>query len=156
ALKMAVVARDWTRTGDAEGVAKRGGCYPFELGRLCESLTRLLLAMKAVAAPEVAPSEGDGMGGRPPSDEVPVGERVAVLQRMVADGLDEEAATLTLVGGIGGTLAGRLRQAGITDVEALAQADACELKGVKGLSESRARRWIEQATEVVRVSSAFR
>jgi helicase len=146
AVKMALVSRDWTRTGDVEGVAERVGCYPFELKRLCESLTRLLLAMGALAEPEAASGEG----------QVPVRERIAVLGKMIAHGLDEEAATLTLVDGIGGTMAARLKEAGIADVEALAQAEVDQLKGIKGLSESRARRWIEEATEIVRGSSAFR
>jgi helicase len=147
AVKMALVGRDWTRTGDAEDVARRGGCYPFEVGRLCESLARLLQALGAVAAADAESIQ---------DQEVPLPERVQVLGQMITHGLDEEAATLTLVEGIGGIMARQLKQAGIADIEALAQAEVAELASVKRLAESRARRWIERATEIVRTSSAFR
>jgi helicase len=151
ALKMALVARDWTRCGSAETVAGGHGCYPFEVERLCECLARLLLAMAALTS-----DEGDDLRPIPEADEVPLRERVTVLHRMVLHGLDEEAASLTLVEGLGGVMAGRLKAAGITDVEALAQAEAADLDGVRGLSRARALRWIERATELVRTCSAFR
>jgi helicase len=142
AVKMAVLCRDWTRAGDVERVAARNGCYPFEVDRLRESLARLLLALAALGSPD--------------TEEVPVCERIGALYQMVVYGLDEEAATLTLVEGIGGVMAARLKAAGIADVEALAQAGPEDLAGVKGLSATRARRWIDRAAEVVRTSSAWR
>lgn len=143
AVKMAVVARAWTRSGDVEAVAGDHGCYPFEVERLCDCLARLLLAMGALA---------------PGSEqaEVPLRERIVVLRQMVLQGLDEEAATLTLIEGIGGTMAARLKRAGIGDVEALAQAEVADLAGVPGLSAGRAAKWIDRATQVVRSCSAYR
>ncbi|MFN7929343.1 MAG: hypothetical protein U0Y68_15630 [Blastocatellia bacterium] len=48
ALRMAVVARAWTRLGNVDEVATQNNCYAFEVERLCESLVRLLLAMYAL------------------------------------------------------------------------------------------------------------
>jgi helicase len=145
ALKRALVGRAWTRTGDAGRVAEEHGLYPFEVGKLVESLTRLLHAFAAVAEPEETATE-----------EVSVRERLRVLQSMVEGGLDEEAATLTAVPGVGPKYVARLREAGIADVEALAQADRTELAGVRGLSKARAERWVREAGELVKKTSAWR
>jgi helicase len=48
ALKMALVMRGWTRSADVESVASQSDCYPFEVDRLRESMTRLLLAMSNI------------------------------------------------------------------------------------------------------------
>jgi helicase len=147
AIKTALVARDWTRSGDARQVADRHGCYPFEVLRLRECLLRLLLAFAAVADAEETALD--------PSD-VPVRERLEALRRMIAGGLDEEAASLTVVPGVGATTAARLREAGIPDVEALAQADPGDLSGVRGVSAARAARWVAAAEHLVQTRSAFR
>jgi helicase len=150
ALKTALAARAWTRTGDADRVAEALSCYPFEVRRLCESMERLLTAMLASLEPE-AEEAADA-----PRDDVLVRERLRALHRMVAGGLDEEAVTLTLVAGVGPKMARRLRSAGVEDVEALAQANPEDLRGVRGLSEKRAARWIDEATRIVRDHSAYR
>jgi helicase len=150
AFKTALAAREWTRSGDAEAVAKGLSCYPFEVRRLQESMERLLTGMAAAQEPpkpEPTPA---------PADEVAVRERLRVLQRMVAAGLDEEVVTLTLVPGIGPRLARRLHAAGVGDIEALAQSTAQELASVRGLSARRAGRWIDTATRLVPICSAFR
>ena len=74
---------------------------------------------------------------------------------MVAHGVDEQTVTLTYVSGIGGTLARRLRDAGIEDIEDLAQADSKDVAQVRGVSESRAARWIEEAAQIMTNRSAF-
>jgi helicase len=152
-LKMALMAREWTRLSDVEEVADRFGCYPFEVVRLYESMERLLLAMMAVwqdcracgDVPELADEE-----------HVPVGERLRALHTMLAAGLDEAAATLTLVPGIGPALAKRLCAAGVGDLEDLALADAAELAAIRGISMNRAAQWIEEATTLVRSRPASR
>jgi helicase len=74
---------------------------------------------------------------------------------MVAHGVDEQVVTLTFIDGVGGTLARRLRDAGITDIEDLANADAADVVAVRGVSASRAARWIADATAKFKTMSAF-
>jgi helicase len=148
ALKTALAARDWTRSGDATAVAEALGCYPFEVRRLQESMDRLLAALEAVLDPE-GPAPAD-QGG------VPLRERVRAVRRMVAGGLDEETVTLTLVPGIGPTMARRLKSAGVDDIEALALAEPADLRAVRGLSPERAARWIARAAELVPLRTALR
>jgi helicase len=74
---------------------------------------------------------------------------------MVAHGVDEQTVTLTYVSGIGGTLARRLREAGIEDIEDLAQADSTDVAQIRGVSDSRATRWIEEAGQLMATRSAF-
>jgi helicase len=150
AMKMALTLRDWTRCGDARAVADRNRVYPFEVARLRESAERLLIALGATCAPE------PGAPTTAPDDTVTLAERARTLRVMVAVGLDEEAVTLTFVGGIGAKLARRLVAAGITDIEALAQAESNEIAGVRGVSSQRAARWIEEAERLVRTRSAWR
>ncbi len=149
ALKTALAARAWTRTGNADRVAEALACYPFEVRRLRESMDRLLTAMLASLEPDADEAPA-------PREEIPVRERLRALQRMVAGGLDEETVTLTLVPGIGPKMARRLRSAGVEDVEALAQASPEDFRDVPGLSEKRSARWIDEATRLVRDRSAFR
>ena len=54
------------------------------------------------------------------ADEPPLKERVRALAAMVAHGVDEQTVTLTYIDGIGGTLARRLHEAGVIDIEELA------------------------------------
>jgi helicase len=150
ALNTAVVIRAWTRTGDAEKVATAAGWYAFEVKRVVESVERLLLAMGAVLdAPEEETRNRNGVA-------VSLPERIRVLRRMVSAGLDERAATLTTVPGIGPTLAKRLVAQGIANVEELAQTTTAELAAVPGVSGKRAADWIACAHEVVVTTSATR
>jgi len=126
---------------------------PFEVERLRQSLDRLLLAMVAILEkPDDEPEQWL------PSDEpyVPMRERIQALHRMICTGLDEFAATLTIVGGIGPTMAKRLQTAGIADIEDLALAEPAELAKVRGLSHARADKWISEATNLVKSRSAYR
>ncbi len=146
ALKMALVLRDWTRRGDAEAVASARGCYAFEVTRLSEAARRLLQTMTAIAAivrEEAAPAQAEA---------APVSaamfERLQALTAMVAGGLDLLPASLTLIQGIGPRMARRFEQAGVSDLESLAAADAQRLAAIPGVSKQRAQRWIGAAVEM--------
>lgn len=148
-IKMALVARAWTRLGETASVASRYDCYPFEVDRLRESLQRLVLALIAVAATKKE------AGDRPTPEEVSVLERAKALHKMLSSGLDETAATLTLVPGIGARLAKKLRSHGLADIEDLALVDPRDLEPIQGVSRKRAERWIQEAAEIVSSRSAF-
>lgn len=153
AMKMAAIARAVMRVSDVHVIAEQHGCYPFEIARLRESLSRLLTAMTAVLSStphEQAAVEEEA------SDEVSVAERARALQRMIQMGLDEVTATLTLVPGIGATLAKRLQVAGIEDIEELALAEPTGLGDIRGLSPARAEKWVATAGELISSISAFR
>jgi helicase len=152
-INTALAARRWTRTGDTDAVAEDHGCYPFEIRRLKESLGRLLQAAidleKGLREEETTPEDV------PMSEEPTLRERLAALQRMVQGGLDEEVVTLTFVPGIGPTLARRLAEAGICDIEDLAGADVAELDPVRGVSAARAGEWVSIAENLVKRRSAW-
>lgn len=75
---------------------------------------------------------------------------------MIAVGLDEEAATLTFVRGIGKSWAKRLHANGIPDVEVLAQSEASDLAArVEGLGAERAGNWILGANALLCEKDAF-
>jgi helicase len=150
ALKMAVMLRTWTQLGDAETTAQIFDCYAFELLRLRESSERLLMALvKVLEYCEQQATE------KQLTNPVSAKERVVVLHKMIASGLDEYAITLTLIDGIGSKTAKNLSSAGIRDVEDLALADIETLVAVPRVSEKRARKWIPQAEEVIRTRSAW-
>ena len=154
ALKMALVGRACTRSPDTAATATAFGCYPFEVERLHRSFERLLLAMTEV---------GESLGGDSHDDStaggwgvVPTASRIRALQRMIATGLDEGAATLTLVAGIGPGHARRLFAAGVLDLEDLALAEPGDVCQLRGVSLARAACWIDEAVTLVRSTSAFR
>jgi helicase len=156
-IKTALILRSWTRVGNADEVAESFGCYAFEIRRLKESVERILSAAVAVANPPKE-AESEEVEARPNmmlADEPPIKERVQALAAMVAHGVDEQVVTLTYIEGIGGTLARRLHDAGIMDIEELATAEPEVLGRVRGVSVKRAERWIEAATEMIRSRSAF-
>ena len=156
-IKTALIVREWTRIGDADSVADRFGCYHFEVHRLSECFERILTAAVAVITP---PKEHATEAVSPPletttDDDPPLRERVRALASMVAHGVDEETVTLTFLDGVGGTLARRLHDAGISDIEELALSEIEDLAKLKGISTARAARWIDDATEMIRTRSAF-
>ena len=156
-IKTSLILRSWTRVGNADEVAESFGCYAFEIHRLVESVERILSAAVAVLTP---PKEDKTEDGEPKQnlmfdEEPPLKERVSALAAMVAHGVDEQTVTLTYIDGIGGTLARRLHEAGITDIEELAIAKADEIGKVRGMSKIRAERWIAEATCKIRSRSAF-
>lgn len=155
ALKMAVVMRIWTHLGDAQTVADLNDCYPFEVGRLKESMLRLLIAMSTIAAPEEGVQE-DEPDAVVEADYVPIQERVIALRSMIDAGLDESSITLTFVNGLGSSYARKLHTAGIRDIEELAQAEPEMLTTLGGIGHKRAERWIEAATSLIPERSATR
>jgi helicase len=156
-IKTALIVRAWTRCGNADVVADAFGCYSFEVRRLSECFERILTAAVAV----VTPPKAQAIEADPPffeaafDDDPSLAERVRALAAMVAHGVDEQTVTLTYVDGIGGKLARRLRDAGIVDIEELALADPAELAKLRGVSATRAARWVTRAEEQVRSRSAF-
>jgi len=149
-IKMATCARRWTRVGDADEVAEATATYPFEIGRLCESLERILSAAQAIAAPK-----DDEAAPEPIPEEPALRERLRALVTMVQAGLDEEVVTLTLLSGVGPTLARGLRAAGVTDIEELAGAELGAVAAVRGVSASRAERLIAEAVAKVPERAAW-
>jgi helicase len=136
ALKMTLVMLDWSDTGDEDETAECHGCYPFEVTRLKESLSRQLLAMSAVARF---------------TDDVKdcTCRRIELLRHMIEHGLNTRAATLTLVDGVGGVWARRLLDSGISDLPALAGADPEQLALLPKLSLNRAQAWCQSAQTII-------
>jgi helicase len=150
-VKMALLLRGWTRLADEETLAARHDCYPFEVTRLRDAVVRLLQAMGAVIAPEEEDTEDPAAQAYASRRE-----RIQVLGQMVSAGLDEQAVTLTVVEGIGPTLARRLHAEGVRDIEELALVDPSAIAGVRGISPARAERWIARASERLSTHSALR
>lgn len=151
ALRMALVARDWTRLSNAELVAERHACYPFEVERICESLSRLLTAMSAI----LIGTASEEMTTCAIEDFIPLRERVYAIEQMIRSGLDESAVTLTLVRGIGSRIAKKLQLSGIADIDDLASSEPDNLAGVGHLSRTRAEKWVIEARDIIRSRSAF-
>jgi ATP-dependent DNA helicase len=151
ALKAAVVLLHWTEAGDAEAVAAEHDCYPFELLRLCESMDRLLLAALAIdklVHPPASNSSGEHV------DNEPVSSRIKLLRQMVLNGVDEHAAELTLIDGIGAKWSRTLVNAGIAGLGSLTTSTPEHLRKIDGLSEKRARAWVDSARELVDIHSS--
>jgi helicase len=148
---MALIVREWTRTGNAEHLADVFNCYAFEIDKLRESLDRLLLALSAVQPkPNAQVAEDQEM-----PDTISIQEKIHALQMMVSTGLDECAVTLTLVPGIGPGTARRLIDNGIEDIEDLSLVDANELPRIRGVSQDRMGKWIDSASEIINSRSAY-
>jgi len=156
-IKTALIVRAWTRSGSLDKVADAFDCYASEVRRLSECFERILTAAVAVVTPpRVQAAEDYPTPPKATFDDAPsLAERVRALAAMVAHGVDEETVTLTFLDGIGGKLARRLHDAGISDIEELALADPTELAKLDGVSAARATRWVAQAEEKVRSRSAF-
>lgn len=147
-LKMAAVMSAWTRTGDAEAAAAALNCYPFEVRRLAESMSKLLTATCDLLRPE---RSSDSTDDAPSSDPERIPRvRAELLATMIGCGLNADAASLTLVRGLGPVWARRLAAHGVTDVEDLAQSSPEELAKLKGLSLHRAQQWVIKAETVIK------
>lgn len=153
-IKTATLARAWTLSGDACEVAREFGCYAFEVRRLTESLVRILVAALAVARP-ARPSPDDDRVPVPEGLEAGTVERLAALLAMVESGVDEQVVTLTCVAGIGPTMARRLGEHRISDIEDLAAAEVEDLIRIPGIRETRAERWIADARAEIGTRSAY-
>jgi helicase len=141
ALKMSLVISAWTQTGSYETVAQLHGCYPFEVSRLQESMSRLLLSMSAILGkPDEEASERETLTTR----------QVGIVRAMVEGGLDELTATLTLVRGIGPRNAKRLKSAGIASLRGLARLSRLQQVSISGITEGRLIKWSSEARAVMR------
>ncbi len=150
ALKMALALRARTLGEDIGTVAARLGCHPFELERLAESAERLLVVLTDLArVPDGADPQSSVPGWQ--CDTLALSERAARLRHMVAAGIDEHAATLTQVPGIGSRIAARLAELGVCDLDRLAVASPADLISVRGLSAQRAAAFIAAARLIVAV-----
>lgn len=152
-IKTALAARAWTRLSEIEEVADKFDCYPFEIFRLSESFERLLPAMAAVADPK---DPGFDAIDLDTDFDIPFKERVQAATRMVHYGLDEYAATLALIDGIGSVYASRLKSLGIGDIEDLALCAPEDLAEIEHLSADRAAKWIAEAEGEIKRYSARR
>ena len=143
-LKVAYVALVWTDLGDMEKTAAATNCYAFEVQRLRESLDRLLLAATAV---QKAIHEEENITFLEDEAEADpsLTRPIELLRTMISSGLPREPATLTLVDGIGSKWARKLVEAGIPSIRALAHVSERTLQKLKGLSEKRAAKWIQDA-----------
>jgi helicase len=97
---MALVAKHWCESGGKEKTAEKYDCYAFEVGRLRESLIRLLTAMAAIAQKPIELENAKKI-----DIDTSYAEKVSLLLAMVDGGLDEYAQQLTLIKGIGPKLA---------------------------------------------------
>lgn len=144
ALKGALVLWRWTLLGDKDLVAEEDGCYPFEIQRLLESSDRLLLAsgsiQKMLDEKNQVPEPNHS-----PHENSPSWVKIELIRQMLLNGIEQEAAGLTLIEGLGPVMVRRLLKEEIQCIEDLADADIRQLSSIKGLSEKRARKWIEEA-----------
>jgi helicase len=150
AVKTALALRAWTRLGDDAEAAEAVGVHEHEVEEARMEAVRLLQAMSALTdARDKAEQEAEG-------ERVDLSEKIRALSAMVCAGLDDEAATLALIDGVGPVMARRLLSHGVTDIEALALADAQELAEMPGLSAKRAAAWIAAAETFVGEGGALR
>ena len=144
-IKAALVLAHWFEEGDMESVAEALNCYPADVRRLIDSVTRILSGLSALA----------GLTAQIDTTTKTLQPKLKALQKMVELGLDSSAISLTLVPGLGSTWARRLLGMGIRDIEDLAQADADSLQHMGRLSKERAQRWIDAATELMNSDEAY-
>lgn len=152
-LKMACLIRLWTKCDDVQKIAHDFDCYPFEIKRLADSMARLCLALQQIAKSGEEVDEGNN--DQPLPEEVTIHERLYALEKMLAHGIDEMTATLTFVPGLGGVMAKRLAENGVTDIEELAFAEVDDLVEVPGVSTTRATQWIRSAENLVKQRHAY-
>ena len=142
-VKGALILLAWTEAGDADQVADQLACYPNEVTRLRDSVLRLLSGMRALLKEARADESTFWV------DSSDLDKKIARLELMVTAGLDEDAATLTIVPGIGKTWAHRCVEHGILDIEMLAQAEVDQLVAIGNLSAKRATEWIAAASKLL-------
>jgi helicase len=82
-------------------------------------------------------------------------ERVRAARAMVSGGLDEFAATLTLIEGVGMKTARSLLGEGVADVGQLARLSAGDLPKLKGVTAKRLTQWIGEAKRLALSGSMF-
>ena len=139
-LKAATVMMAWTQSGNADTVAEEFGCYPFEIGRLKESMDRILMAMASVQ--RLLDPEVEGEETKPKSEQL---HRIELLRQMVKMGLEAEPASLTVIDSIGAVWARKLIDSGIRSLAHLASTSAKNLMVLGGVSVKRATAWLTDA-----------
>lgn len=132
-IKTALLMAEWCNEQSVETLAERYGCYAFELQRLRESMERLLQAMQAVVSVIADPNSEESAFN---ADRV-----VRLTHQRVATGLPADAASLTVVDGLGAKWARKFVAAGLRSLPALAKAPLPKLTGMKGLKRRRALTW---------------
>ena len=138
-IHTAAILRQWTQLGDIEAVAQLSQHqYPVEIERAVESATRLLTALE------------DMVSAFETSLGISVSERIEVLKQMIQSGLDERAVTLLRVPGIGAARAKALKNAGVRDIEELADAEVGSLVNISGIAEKSAEEYVKNAGILVK------
>lgn len=141
ALSMACILQNRSAALSDDEISAQWDCYPFEIQQLTESLVRLLQAIKACEDPDIE--------ANPQPEGLPLKQKLNVIETMITHGLTEASAMLTLIEGVGPKLAARLCHAGFKDIEDLSLADADAVSKIKGVSVSRAKKWIEIADDFI-------
>lgn len=136
-LKTALLMAEWCNEYSLETLAERHGCYPFELLRLRESMERLLQAMQSTATILAGPDAAQSVFNS--------ARAVRLTHQRIATGLPPDAASLTLLEGLGAKWARKLVAAGIRSLPMLAKAPLGRLTALKGLSRKRALAWKGEA-----------
>lgn len=148
AFKSAMVLGEWTRRGDADAVASSLGCYPNEVHELRNSVLRLIQPFSLVL-------RGATTESTPSTHGCDRADSLGVLAAMIHGGLDADAASITLVEGIGPKIARQMVSVGIGDIEALANSDPSELTALQRISLRRATKWVDSAVRLLSDFSAF-
>ncbi|MBK6616437.1 DEAD/DEAH box helicase [Ottowia sp.] len=145
AARTAIALRAWSRLGDMDDAADLVGGLSHEVDECRKEALRMLHAMRAMVTSlsQSQPAETGGL------NEGVLAKKLAALTSMVSVGMDGEEATLAMVEGVGPVLARRLVDAGIGDIEALAQADTSMHAVIQGVSKLRFARWIDEATTLL-------
>ncbi len=129
---------------EADTLARQIDCYQQDVEQIIEAGSRLLqTAAELHHAIDAERCPGGAEAGRRIDARFGprLTTRLARLACQVTHGLPADAAQLTLVDGIGGTLARRLNAAGIGDLEQLAQCEASTLAEIPGVGPQRAATW---------------
>jgi helicase len=145
ALKTAAALLSWSESGDIEKIGEQYDSYAFDLSRLLESMDRLLLAAGAIEDLQ----EPAGEDGLSESGEKEKPSRIHLLRQMLLNGVDEQAAALTLIPGVGAKWVRKLMRAGIANLPDLAVCPLSRLEELGGLSRKRALKWLALAPELL-------
>lgn len=151
AIKTALSLRAWTRLGDMDEVELSGFGQAHEVEDARKEMVRMLQAFHALLT--ILEEDGQPVLA---GEEIELTERVRALTSMVATGLNEENASLSLVDGVGPVMARRLVAAGLDDIEILAQASVDEVLAAGGISPARAQKWIDEAGDLMAAGGAYR
>lgn len=152
AIKTALALRVWTRLGDLDDAAEMFGLDSYALDEARKEAVRMLIALRATVSCTSTSNPSPVLS----PDEVTGAERLRAITTMVATGLNEQAATLALVDGIGPVFARKLLAAGLEDIEDLAVADPNDLSAIGGISPARALKWVESASSMLACGGAYR